>query len=349
MVHRHEVANLFEYTSNDRAYFLDGTHDTVQSYLSYTLQHGACHHSLRSTPDRRICAQNLLRTLSSHLTPVPLPPSFSKGAKLLHSEGKTYSGGSLRHFRVINGQAKKIFALTKNLTELPQSLLNSKESTDLRSKDYGACKYSKTDWNLVEVMEQSLKWIFEDRVKMISFGPAPVVELAQVQQHDENEEILEGEEDGEEDGEEVQDPTVSSPSSHHIEENMNEGNTTTKAAQSKGVQIHDTPANSDQSLSSDLNSLDVPTDDLSSSSNSYEALQPPKRPIYHPRPSSSFFKLWGWMSDNSILLIVLLSIGAMLAICLVERTNNTAIIGEGHTGSREGYAMLRREPSTTRG
>ncbi|SCV68215.1 BQ2448_336 [Microbotryum intermedium] len=151
------------------AFFLDGTHTTVLGYADYSLEFSICSAPGKSSRQRRICAQSILRAFGSHPVPVPLPKALAdrgpQTARPADADAE-YASGVLRHFRVDISQTLDVLALTKDLTEMPASLLTSEDSRRVRSKLASRpCLKLIEDWSLVTIMEQSLKWIFQDRVE----------------------------------------------------------------------------------------------------------------------------------------------------------------------------------------
>ncbi|SCZ89997.1 BZ3500_MvSof-1268-A1-R1_Chr1-3g01713 [Microbotryum saponariae] len=153
------------------AYFLDGTHTTILGYGDYSLGFSGCTAPGKTTRQRRICAQAILHAFGSHAIPVPLPKMIAdRGPQLARPTDPDleFASGALRHYRVDWNHTVDIFEITKDLTEMPTSLLNSAASRRVRAKMIlGACRSHKfqEDWSMVTIMEQSLKWILQDRAE----------------------------------------------------------------------------------------------------------------------------------------------------------------------------------------
>ncbi|KDE08502.1 hypothetical protein MVLG_01282 [Microbotryum lychnidis-dioicae p1A1 Lamole] len=120
------------------AYFLDGTHTTVLGYGDYSLGFSGCTAPGKTTRQRRICAQAILHAFGSHAIPVPLPKMVAdRGPQLARPTDPDleFASGALRHYRIDWNHTVEIFEITKNLTEIPTSLLNSAASRRVHAKD----------------------------------------------------------------------------------------------------------------------------------------------------------------------------------------------------------------------
>ncbi|SCV71170.1 BQ2448_2758 [Microbotryum intermedium] len=173
------------------AYFLDSTHFTEVGYVAYALDFGACSKSssiiTNKEMSQRECVETVVRAFGSHGVPVPVTKAvIDNRPKFAGRPSKiTGSSGSLRHFRVKMLVVLATLRLTKNLTDLSPSLLSSDESREVRS-DHSTrdCHSLPQEWSVVHVMEQSLKWIFEDRAEArttVHQRPTPKVVVTSTQ------------------------------------------------------------------------------------------------------------------------------------------------------------------------
>ncbi|SGY49733.1 BQ5605_C001g00810 [Microbotryum silenes-dioicae] len=154
------------------AYFLDSTHRIEVGYATYVLRDGVCSLTSSIIVNKEMspsdCIEFVLRAFGGHPVFVPVTKAVVRHRPDFAGQSSeiTGSSGSLRHFRVDMSVVLGTLQVTKQLTDFSPMLLSSPESHKVRSNHIrGICKNSTEDWTLVQVMEQSLKRVFEDRIE----------------------------------------------------------------------------------------------------------------------------------------------------------------------------------------